>query len=75
MSSIIPIKSALAKNLNDSLDLNRSKSQAINIKILDPKKTNMGSYIVFGLIGVIYGLGIYYFLPLALLSFNFGFIL
>jgi hypothetical protein len=75
ISSIVPIQSALAKNLNDSLDLNRSKSQAINIKILDPNKTNMGSYIVFGLTGVIYGLGIYYFLPLAMLSFNFGFIL
>lgn len=35
----------------------------------------MGSYIVFGIIGVTYGLGIYYFLPLAMLSFNFALIL
>lgn len=35
----------------------------------------MGSYIVFGLTGIIYGLGIYYFLPLAMLSFNFALIL
>lgn len=35
----------------------------------------MGSYIVFGLIGVVYGMGIYYILPLALLSFNFALIL
>ena len=35
----------------------------------------MGSYIVFGVIGVTYGLGIYYFLPLAMLSFNFALIL
>lgn len=75
ISSIVPIQAALAKNLNDSLDLNRSKSQAINIQILDPNKTDMGSYIVFGLVGVIYGLGIYYFLPLAMLSFNFALIL
>ena len=35
----------------------------------------MGSYIVFGVIGVTFGLGIYYFLPLAMLSFNFALIL
>lgn len=35
----------------------------------------MGSYIVFGLVGVTYGLSIYYFLPLAMLSFNFALIL
>lgn len=35
----------------------------------------MSSYIVFGVIGVTYGLGIYYFLPLAMLSFNFALIL
>jgi len=35
----------------------------------------MGSYIVFGTIAVVYGLSIYYFLPLAMLSFNFALIL
>jgi hypothetical protein len=35
----------------------------------------MASYIVFGIIAVTYGLSIYYFLPLAMLSFNFGLIL
>lgn len=35
----------------------------------------MGVYIVFGLVGITYGFGIYYFLPLALLSFNFSLIL
>lgn len=35
----------------------------------------MGSYIVFGFTGVTYGLVIYYFLPLAMLSFNFGLLL
>jgi hypothetical protein len=35
----------------------------------------MTSYIIFGFISVIYGLSIYYFLPLAMLSFNFALIL
>lgn len=35
----------------------------------------MSSYIVFGTIAVTYGLSIYYFLPLAMLSFNFALIL
>jgi len=42
---------------------------------LDPKKQSTGSYIIFGLISIIYGFSIYYFLPLALLSFNFSMIL
>jgi hypothetical protein len=35
----------------------------------------MSTYIVFGVISVAYGLSIYYFLPLAMLSFNFALIL
>lgn len=75
LSSIAPIQSALSKNLNESLDLQRSKTQAIYIEILDTEKTNMGSYIVFGVVAVTYGLSIYYFLPLAMLSFNFALVL
>lgn len=75
ISSISPIKNALSKNLNDSLDTNRSKTQAMYVEILDQDKQNMTSYIIFGFISVIYGLSIYYFLPLAMLSFNFALIL
>ena len=74
-SSIAPIQNALSKNLNESLDIQRSKTQAMYVEILDKNKANMGSYIVFGSIAVIYGLSIYYFLPLAMLSFNFSLIL
>jgi len=35
----------------------------------------MKAYVTFGSIAVLYGLSIYYFLPLAMLSFNFGWIL
>ena len=45
------------------------------VEVLDPKKQKMGSYIIFGLMSVAYGLSIYYFLPLAMLSMNFGLLL
>lgn len=75
VSSIAPIQSALSKNLNESLDLQRSKAQSTYTEILDPSKQSMSSYIVFGVISVIYGMSIYYFLPLAMLSFNFALVL
>lgn len=75
LSSIIPIQSALSKNLNDSLDTQRSKTQSMYVEILDSEKQNISTYIVFGTIAVAYGLSIYYFLPLAMLSFNFALIL
>jgi hypothetical protein len=45
------------------------------VEILDKSKQNMSTYIVFGTVSVAYGLSIYYFLPLAMLSFNFALIL
>jgi len=45
------------------------------MEILDPKKTNMSSYLTFGVVSVVYGLSIYYFLPKAMVSFNFSLIL
>lgn len=74
-SSIAPIQTALSKNLNDSLDLQRSKTNSVYVEILDKNKQSMASYIVFGMLAVTYGLSIYYFLPLAMLSFNFSLIL
>ena len=38
VSSIVPIQSALSKNLNDSLDLQRSKTNSVYVKILDKSK-------------------------------------
>ena len=75
LSSIAPIQSALKKNLNESLDIQRSKTQAMYVEILDPQKQNMGSYIVFGTVAVTYGFSIYYFLPLGLITQKLGLIL
>jgi hypothetical protein len=35
----------------------------------------MSSYVIFGVISVLFGMSIYYFLPLALLSFNLSLVL
>lgn len=74
-SSIIPIQTALSKNLNESLDIQRSKTKAVEVAMIDPKKNNMSGYITFGVIAVLYGASIYYFLPLSMLSFNFSMVL
>ena len=47
----------------------------IEVEILDDSKSGLGGYMVFGSIAVVYGMSIYYFLPLAMLSFNFALIL
>jgi len=35
LASVIPVRSILSKNLNDALDYQRSKTQAIYIEVLD----------------------------------------
>jgi len=75
LSSIIPVRSILSKNLNDALDYQRSKTQAVYVEVLDKDKQSNASYLVFGALSVFYGLAIYYFLPLSMLSMNFKLIL
>ena len=75
LASIIPIRNLLGKNLNEALDYQRSKTQAIFVEIMEKDKESIGSYLIFGIISVIYGLAIYYFLPLSMLTMNFSLIL
>ncbi|CDW77763.1 family protein [Stylonychia lemnae] len=76
LSSIYPIKVVLTKNLGDSLDYSRSKTQAIYITILrNDDYERIGKYVPLGMITTAYGIAIYYFLPLSLLSMNLGMIL
>ena len=63
VSAIIPIRIALSKNLNDSLNLQRSKMQGDLVKIFDRNKTMVMPFVVFGGICVFSGTAIYYFLP------------
>ena len=45
------------------------------VSVLDSKKSHIGAHVVFGVVAVVYGLAIYYILPLAMLAFNFALIL
>ena len=75
ISSIIPIKRALSKNLNDALNVQRAKNTGILISFTDNEKKNLLPYLLFGSIAVLFGISIYYFLPYGLLTQDFGMIL
>ncbi|EGC33767.1 hypothetical protein DICPUDRAFT_56279 [Dictyostelium purpureum] len=70
-SAIFPIRSALGKNLHDSLDVKHSKTMAVQISIERSEDNNFSSGVaLIGLILSVFGFGIYYVFPLSLLSFN-----
>ncbi|KAL4454907.1 hypothetical protein ABPG74_006289 [Tetrahymena malaccensis] len=72
VSSIIPIKQALQQTLSIAIDQQRSKSQAVKIEIDVEGKSFPWGVISFALISSMFGVSIYYLLPLALLSFDFA---
>ena len=74
-SSIIPIRRALSKNLTDSLNTQRSKQSGVLITFIDNTSKNLVPYVLFGSVSVAFGISVYYFLPLGLLSMNLGMIL
>ena len=51
-----------------------NKTQGVKIEVISLQKKELTSLIVFGLLTFIYGASIYYFLPLSLISMNFGMI-
>ena len=75
LSSIIPIKRALSKNLNDALNVQRSKNSGLVISLVDNERKNVVPHVIFGTIAVLFGTSIYYFLPLSLMKQNTGMIL
>lgn len=70
LSSIVPIREALKQTLSVALDIQRSKSQAVKIEVDVEGKGFPWGTVSFALITSIFGVSIYYLLPLALLSFN-----
>jgi hypothetical protein len=70
ISCVIPISTALSKTLGDSLNTERSKISGIITKVENVGEANVGHYLLVGFIAVIYGLSIYYLLPLSLLTAN-----
>mgnify|MGYP000368415639 CR=1 FL=1 len=76
LSSIVPIKRAISKNLTDALNTQRSaKSAGLLVTFTDNDSNNLIPYILFGSITVLFGISIYYFLPLGLLTMNIGMVL
>lgn len=57
------------------MNYQRSRVKATYVKILSKGKAKIVPYVVFGVITTLYGLGVYYVLPLSLLSYNLGLIL
>ena len=75
VSSIIPLKVVLSQNLNDALDYSHSKQKAAYVKILRAQDFDKSPYLTFGSLSVVYGVSIYYLMPLALVSLNLGLLL
>ena len=75
ISSIIPIKRALSKNLTDALNTQRAKTTGMIITFTDNSTKNIVPYLLFGGISVLFGIMVYYFLPLSMLKMNYGMIL
>ena len=67
ISSIIPIRRGLAASLNETLDQTRSKNKSTLISVVNTKVLNLVPYLVQGMISAIFGIFIYYGLPVALL--------
>lgn len=75
LSSIYPMKIILSKTLTDALSYSSSKTKAVFVQIIHAKDFDRKPYIIFGVLSVVYGLSIYYFLPLSLISMNFSLLL
>ena len=75
LSSIVPIRRALSKNLTEALDVTRGKSSGILITFINNKARIVGPYLLYGSVACTFGIAVYYFLPLSLLELNFGLIL
>lgn len=75
VSAIIPVKTAIAKTLADSLTIGRSKISGILITFTDNRNPSMAPYVLFGTLSVVYGTTIYYFMPKAMLELDLNLIL
>ena len=75
ISAIVPIRRALSTNLTDALTPQRRKSSGVLVSIAEGNLETILSYVLFGAIGVIFGVSIYYYLPLSLLHENYSLML
>lgn len=75
ISSYYPMREALSKNLNISLDLVHSKTSSVQVLVeLDSKKFPW-TEVTFSILTVVFGISVYILIPLSLLSFNISLLL
>ena len=71
LAAVLPIRTALGKNLHDSLDTQHSKTMGVSFNIERSEDSGLNSaWLAVGSGFVVFGFLIYYLLPLSLLSFN-----
>ncbi|KAL9645766.1 hypothetical protein ABK040_003498 [Willaertia magna] len=71
IASILPIIAALGQNLHDSLDTQRSKSQAVKYSVERAEGEGIAiTPIAIGIISAVFGFAIYYVFPLSLITLN-----
>jgi len=70
IASLMPLYTLLTQELSESLDIAHNKSKAVSVKIDTNNWTARLTLLVFGVVTVLFGVSIYYILPLALLSMN-----
>lgn len=75
VAAFYPIKSVFRNSLAYSLNSNVSKTSGVKIEIFSAVKSEKNSLIIFGFLVFLYGISIYYFLPLSMLSMNWGLLL
>ncbi len=75
ISCVIPIRTALSKTLGESINTDRAKISGIITNVEQAGEIDVVPYLLVGIISVIYGLSIYYLLPLSLLTMNFSLML
>jgi ABC-type antimicrobial peptide transport system permease subunit len=70
IASIFPIINLLKRDLAWSLNTTKSKTTGIKIEIISASENERNTLIIFGILTSFFGISIYYFLPLSLLSLN-----
>ena len=70
LSAISPIRQALSTNLNDALSTQRTKQNGLIASTSSQDWESRLQYVLFGTMGVLFGVSIYYYLPMSLLKEN-----
>eukprot|EP00829_Urostomides_striatus_P005882 TRINITY_DN16473_c0_g1_i1.p1 TRINITY_DN16473_c0_g1~~TRINITY_DN16473_c0_g1_i1.p1 ORF type:complete len:292 (+),score=39.14 TRINITY_DN16473_c0_g1_i1:64-939(+) len=75
VASALPMQIILSKQLNQCLDTTHNKMQGVHITVEFAEDNLNWGFISFGIVTVVFGLCVYYLLPLSLLSMNFNLML